>query len=134
MVIRWSNIRKTMMTMMRKSGKEKITFAILGIIIVVLVVAIVFGVVKLVGAGSGDTKKVPQLNEQMKEDMQKIQDRDEKDTEESEDASVADETVKEPETVTPEVTATPEPSRNDCSTDTAGHAGTDSGSCGSGTA
>ena len=70
----------------REEKKEKITFAILGIIIVVLVVAIVFGVVKLVGAGSGDTKKVPQLNEQMKEDMQKIQDRDEKDTEESEDA------------------------------------------------
>ena len=66
----------------REEKKEKITFAILGIIIVVLVVAIVFGVVKLVGAGSGDTKKVPQLNEQMKEDMQKIQDRDEKDTEE----------------------------------------------------
>ena len=44
---------------------------------------------------------MPQLNEQMKEDMQKIQDRDEKDTEESADASVADETVKEPETVTP---------------------------------
>ena len=73
---------------------------------------------------------MPQLNEQMKEDMQKIQDRDEKDTEESEDASVADETVKEPETVAPEVTATPEPtqetitgagSRNsNCSTDTAG--------------
>ena len=95
----------------REQKKEKITFAILGIIIVVLVVAIVFGVVKLVGAGSGDTKKVPQLNEQMKEDMQKIQDRDEKDTEESEDASVADETVKEPETVTPEVTATPEPTQ-----------------------
>lgn len=95
----------------REEKKEKITFAILGIIIVVLVVAIVFGVVKLVGAGSGDTKKVPQLNEQMKEDMQKIQDRDEKDTEESEDASVADETVKEPETVTPEVTATPEPTQ-----------------------
>ena len=36
---------------------------------------------------------------------------DEKDTEESEDASVADETVKEPETVTPEVTATPEPTQ-----------------------
>ena len=66
----------------REEKKEKITFAILGIIIVVLVVAIVFGVVKLVGAGSGDTKKVPQLNEQMKEYMQKIQDRDEKDTEE----------------------------------------------------
>lgn len=31
--------------------KEKITFAVLGVIIVVLVVAIVFGVVKLVGAG-----------------------------------------------------------------------------------
>lgn len=31
---------------------------------------------------------MPQLNEQMKEDMQKIQDRDEKDTEESEDASL----------------------------------------------
>ena len=78
----------------REEKKEKITFAVLGIIIVVLVVAIVFGVVKLVGAGNGDTKKVPQLNEQMKEDMQKIQDRDDKDTEESADASVADETVK----------------------------------------
>ena len=33
---------------------------------------------------------MPQLNEQMKEDMQKSQDRDEKDTEESEDASVAE--------------------------------------------
>mgnify|MGYP000544377006 CR=1 FL=1 len=86
---------------------------------------------------------MPQLNEQMKEDMQKIQDRDEKDTEESADASVADETVKEPETVTPEVDShtganpgniTGAGSRNDCSTDTAGHAGTDSGGCGSGTA
>ena len=36
----------------REEKKEKITFAVLGVIIVVLVAAIVFGVVKLVGAGS----------------------------------------------------------------------------------
>ena len=64
----------------REEKKEKITFAVLGVIIVVLVVAIVFGVVKLVGAGGGDTKKVSQLNEQMKEDMQKSQERDDNET------------------------------------------------------
>lgn len=85
----------------REEKKEKITFAVLGVIIVVLVVAIVFGVVKLVGAGGGDTKKVSQLNEQMKEDMQKSQERDDNET--------AEAAAEEPETVAPEVTATPEP-------------------------
>lgn len=80
--------------------KEKITFAAFGVIIVVLVVAIVFGVVKLVGAGGGDTKKVSQLNEQMKEDMQKSQERDDNET--------AEAAAEEPETVAPEY-STPEP-------------------------
>lgn len=89
----------------REEKKEKITFAVLGVIIVVLVVAIVFGVVKLVGAGAGggDTKKVSQLNEQMKEDMQKSQERDDNET--------AEAAAEEPETVAPEVTATPEPTQ-----------------------
>ena len=87
----------------REEKKEKITFAVLGVIIVVLVVAIVFGVVKLVGAGGGDTKKVSQLNEQMKEDMQKSQERDDNET--------AEAAAEEPETVAPEVTATPEPTQ-----------------------
>lgn len=87
----------------REEKKEKITFAVLGVIIVVLVVAIVFGVVKLVGAGGGDTKKVSQLNEQMKEDMQKSQERDDNET--------AQAPAEEPETVSPEVTATLEPTQ-----------------------
>lgn len=57
----------------KEERKEKITFVILGLIIVCLVVAIAFGVVNLMGEGTPKKEKIPQLNEQMKEDLEKSQ-------------------------------------------------------------
>lgn len=92
----------------KEERKEKITFVVLGLIIVCLVVAIVFGVVKLMGAGTPKEEKIPQLNEQMKEDLEKSQQSDlgEESQMESADAKPADVTA-----AAPVVTATPEPTQ-----------------------
>lgn len=55
----------------KEEKKEKITFIILGVIIILLVVAIVAGVIFLVKSGKEtENERVPQLNEEMKEEME----------------------------------------------------------------
>lgn len=55
----------------KEEKKEKITFMILGVIIVLLVVAIVAGVIYLVKSGKHtENESIPQLNQQMKEEME----------------------------------------------------------------
>lgn len=55
----------------KEEKKEKITFIILGVIIILLVAAIVAGVIFLVKSGEDkESKRTPQLNEEMKEELQ----------------------------------------------------------------
>lgn len=116
----------------KEERKEKVTFLILGVIIVLLVIAIVAGIIFLVKSGNekNDGDRVPQLNEQLKEELdekQKRQEVAEEGVQESENADggemltdqaaeveteEAQETVKEVTPVpTQELTPTPSPTQ-----------------------
>ena len=75
----------------KEERKEKITFLILGVIIVILVVAIVGGIIFLVKSGNekNDGDRVPQLNEQLKEELDEKQKRQEA-AEEVQESEAAD--------------------------------------------
>lgn len=78
----------------KEERKEKITFLILGVIIVLLVIAIVAGIIFLVKSGNekNDGDRVPQLNEQLKEELDEKQKRQEvvEEPRESEDADAGE--------------------------------------------
>jgi cytoskeletal protein RodZ len=79
----------------KEEKKEKVTFVILGIIIVVLVIAIIAGIVMLLKSGdSSKDENVPQLNEEMKAELEQSQ-KDDAQSIPSEEPTI---------TITPEVT------------------------------
>ena len=63
----------------KEERREKITFLILGVIIICLVIAIVAGIIFLIKSGNeeNDGDRVPQLNEQLKEELDEKQKRQE---------------------------------------------------------
>lgn len=78
----------------KEERKEKITFLILGVIIILLVIAIVAGIIFLVKSGNekNDGDRVPQLNEQLKEELDEKKKRQEavEEVQESEDADAGE--------------------------------------------
>lgn len=93
----------------KEERKEKITFIILGVIIVLLVAAIVAGVIFLVKSGEDkENERTPQLNEEMKEELEQSR----KDPEVTEEPTpeATSEATQEP-TAEPTQEATPEPTQ-----------------------
>lgn len=86
----------------KEEKKEKATFIILGVIIVVLVAAIVAGVILLMNSkGDEENKRVPQLNEEMKEELEKNKEGSLEDTQESIPEAAATLTPEAPREATP---------------------------------